>query len=190
MIPARMSSTGKSIPADELAILGELENKVLWLASWTIHHANHVRENIDGLKVGGHQASSASLASIMIIVEYGNLHRPRLSSRIIAAPLSAIIIVGALVLPEVMVGMGTLFELCQHRGGLFLFLRQAQAHCAKPAFRDPMRYQLNTAEPHDVALLRRTLELLAEIGRERSGRGVRRYGETIDLGQRTKRNIA
>jgi pyruvate dehydrogenase complex dehydrogenase (E1) component len=50
---------------DELAILRELERKVLWLASWTIHHANHLRENIDGLKVGGHQASSASLASIM-----------------------------------------------------------------------------------------------------------------------------
>src|SRR5213080_522772 len=51
--------------ARELAILRELERKVLWLAAWTIHHANHVRENTDGLKVGGHQASSASLATIM-----------------------------------------------------------------------------------------------------------------------------
>ena len=57
--------TDKPISADDLAILRELEKKVLWLASWTIHHANHVRENVDGLKVGGHQASSASLASIM-----------------------------------------------------------------------------------------------------------------------------
>ena len=47
---------------DELRILSELEKKVLWLASWTIHHANHLRENVDGVKVGGHQASSASLA--------------------------------------------------------------------------------------------------------------------------------
>src|SRR6266540_4558696 len=55
-----------SAPAgDELEILRELEKKVLWLASWTIHHANHLRENSDGLKVGGHQASSASLAAIM-----------------------------------------------------------------------------------------------------------------------------
>ncbi len=53
------------ISTDDLSILGELERKVLWLASWTIHHANHVRENTDGLKVGGHQASSASLATIM-----------------------------------------------------------------------------------------------------------------------------
>src|SRR5882724_8439857 len=49
----------------DLKILSELEKKVLWLASWTIHHANHVRESVDGLKVGGHQASSASLATVM-----------------------------------------------------------------------------------------------------------------------------
>jgi len=50
---------------DTLPILAALERKVLWLASWTIHNANHLRENSDGLKVGGHQASSASLATIM-----------------------------------------------------------------------------------------------------------------------------
>jgi pyruvate dehydrogenase E1 component len=61
-----MAATAKTKPsADELATLGELEKKVLWLASWTIHHANHLRENVDGVKVGGHQASSASLATIM-----------------------------------------------------------------------------------------------------------------------------
>ena len=51
--------------ADTLETLRELEKKVLWLASWMIHNANHLRENSDGLKVGGHQASSASLATIM-----------------------------------------------------------------------------------------------------------------------------
>jgi pyruvate dehydrogenase E1 component len=49
----------------KIAILRELEKKILWLASWTIHNANHLRENSDGLKVGGHQASSASLATMM-----------------------------------------------------------------------------------------------------------------------------
>ncbi len=48
-----------SISRDDLTILAELERKVLWLASWTIHHANHLRESVDGLKVGGHQAASA-----------------------------------------------------------------------------------------------------------------------------------
>jgi len=48
-----------------IELLSALSRKVLWLSSWTIHHANHVRSNPDGLKVGGHQASSASLATIM-----------------------------------------------------------------------------------------------------------------------------
>ena len=51
--------------AIDQSILDELERKVVWLATWTIHHANHVRPNADGSKVGGHQASSASIATIM-----------------------------------------------------------------------------------------------------------------------------
>ncbi|PWC56489.1 transketolase [Azospirillum sp. TSO22-1] len=57
----------------DLACLQELERKVLWLASWTIHHANHVRPNVDGLKIGGHQASSASLAAIMTALYFSAL---------------------------------------------------------------------------------------------------------------------
>ena len=49
---------------------------MLWLASWTIHNANHLRENADGLKVGGHQASSASLATIMTAL-YFDVLRPQ-----------------------------------------------------------------------------------------------------------------
>ncbi len=72
-----MAQSAKTKPsADELAILGELEKKVLWLASWTIHHANHQRENVDGVKVGGHQASSASLATIMTALYFRAL-RPQ-----------------------------------------------------------------------------------------------------------------
>ena len=56
-----------------LAPLSALEQKVLWLASWTIHNANHLRANGDGLKVGGHQASSASLATIMTALYFAVL---------------------------------------------------------------------------------------------------------------------
>ncbi|MER9756892.1 transketolase [Mesorhizobium sp. M0166] len=49
----------------KLEALSALEKKVLWLSTWMIHNANHLRENTDGLKVGGHQASSASLVTIM-----------------------------------------------------------------------------------------------------------------------------
>src|SRR5450631_4106913 len=71
-----MTNRAHSIAPDELRMLGELERKVLWLASWTIHHANHLRESADGLKVGGHQASSASLATIMTALYFRAL-RPQ-----------------------------------------------------------------------------------------------------------------
>ncbi|MGA7808644.1 transketolase [Bradyrhizobium sp.] len=58
-----------------LELLSALARKVLWLSSWTIHHANHIRPNSDGLKVGGHQASSASLATIMSAL-YFSVLRP------------------------------------------------------------------------------------------------------------------
>src|SRR5882672_11751290 len=58
-----------------LARLRALEQKVLWLSSWMIHNANHLRENRDGLKVGGHQASSASVATIMTAL-YFDVLRP------------------------------------------------------------------------------------------------------------------
>jgi pyruvate dehydrogenase E1 component len=51
--------------AQHLAMLRRLEQRILWLASWTIHHANHIRPSRDGLKVGGHQASCASVATMM-----------------------------------------------------------------------------------------------------------------------------
>ena len=60
---------------NKLARLGDLERKVLWLATWMIHNANHLRDNGDGLKVGGHQASSASLATIMTAL-YFSVLRP------------------------------------------------------------------------------------------------------------------
>jgi pyruvate dehydrogenase E1 component len=50
---------------ERLRLMHALERKLLWLSAWMIHHANHVRPNRDGLKVGGHQASCASVISIM-----------------------------------------------------------------------------------------------------------------------------
>jgi pyruvate dehydrogenase E1 component len=61
---------------DELACLTALERKVLWLSTWMIHNANHERPNRDGLKVGGHQASSASVATLMTAL-YFDVLRPQ-----------------------------------------------------------------------------------------------------------------
>lgn len=60
---------------EELARLKEVEKKVLWLSTWMIHNANHLRPSRDGLKVGGHQASSASVATIMTAL-YMSVLRP------------------------------------------------------------------------------------------------------------------
>lgn len=60
---------------DRIAHLAEIERRLLWLASWTIHHANHVRPS-DEVKIGGHQASCASLATIMTALYFDAL-RPQ-----------------------------------------------------------------------------------------------------------------
>jgi pyruvate dehydrogenase E1 component len=54
-----------SIPAAELDALASIERRVLWLATRIIDHANRERPKQDELKVGGHQASSASMVSLM-----------------------------------------------------------------------------------------------------------------------------
>ncbi|MEO0882971.1 MAG: 1-deoxy-D-xylulose-5-phosphate synthase N-terminal domain-containing protein [Pseudomonadota bacterium] len=58
------------------AHLKSLEQSLLWLSSWIVHNANHLREKEDGdVKVGGHQASCASLVSIMTAL-YFHVLRP------------------------------------------------------------------------------------------------------------------
>src|SRR5215471_5867133 len=56
--------TRVGIEAPELAVLERIQRKVLWLATWMVHHAN-ARPSPDGSKVGGHQASSASSVSLL-----------------------------------------------------------------------------------------------------------------------------
>ncbi len=62
-------------PNDPLPFIRELERKVLWLSTWMIHNANNIREARDGLKVGGHQASSASVATVLSAL-YFHILRP------------------------------------------------------------------------------------------------------------------
>ena len=49
----------------DIEALKIIDERLRWLSAWTIHHANHVRDSPDGLKVGGHQASCASMTAIM-----------------------------------------------------------------------------------------------------------------------------
>jgi pyruvate dehydrogenase E1 component len=61
---------------DGFAALQEVERRILWLSTAIIHEANHVRPNPSGLKVGGHQTSSASMVSIMTSLWFRHL-RPQ-----------------------------------------------------------------------------------------------------------------
>ena len=66
------NKTSESIDIDTLE---SLEQKILWLSSWLIHNANHIRPNRDGLKVGGHQASCASSTTLLTAL-YMSVLRP------------------------------------------------------------------------------------------------------------------
>ncbi|WP_026440154.1 transketolase [Acidocella facilis] len=59
-----------------LETLAAIERKLLWLSSWIIHNANHIRPNLTAEKVGGHQASCASVTSIMTALYFDAL-RPQ-----------------------------------------------------------------------------------------------------------------
>ena len=74
MITRNPSALPPGQPTPErVAVLESIEARLRWLSSWTIHNANHLRDSRDGLKVGGHQASCASITAIMTALYFGAL---------------------------------------------------------------------------------------------------------------------
>jgi pyruvate dehydrogenase E1 component len=74
-------------PPATLAALEAVQRRVLWLATSMVHHANRVRTTSSGVKVGGHEASSASLVAIMTALYFEHLRAPdRVSVKPHAAP--------------------------------------------------------------------------------------------------------
>ncbi len=53
--------------------LKTIEQRLLWLSHWMIHNANHLRPKVDDIKIGGHQASSASMVSILTALYFSAL---------------------------------------------------------------------------------------------------------------------
>jgi pyruvate dehydrogenase E1 component len=87
MSTAMSSGPDAAIADDRLAVLGEVEKRVLWLSTAIIDHANRVRPNPTGLKVGGHQASSASMVTIMTALWFEHLRaQDRVSVKPHASP--------------------------------------------------------------------------------------------------------
>jgi pyruvate dehydrogenase E1 component len=73
--------------SSSLEALAAVERRVLWLATSMVHHANKVRTTPSGVKVGGHEASSASLVAIMTALYFEHLRAPdRVSVKPHAAP--------------------------------------------------------------------------------------------------------
>src|SRR5580658_1752219 len=73
-----MTSTDQDVagaPEVRLRTLQAIEDRLLWLSTAIVDQANRVRPNPSGLKVGGHQASSASMVSIMTALWFGHLQR-------------------------------------------------------------------------------------------------------------------
>jgi pyruvate dehydrogenase E1 component len=62
-----------SVPAGDLSLLDSIQRRVLWLSTYMVHHANHDRPNPDGTKVGGHQASSSSVVTLMTALYFAAL---------------------------------------------------------------------------------------------------------------------
>src|SRR6201995_1074801 len=81
-VDADPATTGPS-----LQTLDAVQRRVLWLATSIVHHANKVRKTPSGVKVGGHQAASASLVSGMTALSFHPLRGPdRVSVKPHAAP--------------------------------------------------------------------------------------------------------
>ena len=60
-----LDPTQEANQTDTDALLERIQERVLWLSVMIVHHANYIRANRDGTKVGGHQASSASVVTIL-----------------------------------------------------------------------------------------------------------------------------
>lgn len=73
MLIGEISTDGSPVEAPRLEVFERIQERVLWLATSMIHHANQVRPNLSGIKVGGHQASSASITSIMTALYFSEL---------------------------------------------------------------------------------------------------------------------
>src|SRR3954471_14370860 len=87
MPETRPDSLAEIVTPSALDVLAAVEQRVLWLATSMVHHANKVRTTASGVKVGGHEASSASMVSIMTALYFGHLRAPdRVSVKPHAAP--------------------------------------------------------------------------------------------------------
>lgn len=154
----------------ELSALATLEERLLWLSSWTIHHANHVRPNRDGLKVGGHQASCASMTSLMTALYF---HALRPQDRVAVKPHASPVFHAA----QYMFGRQTRDQLERFRG-----LGGAQSYPSRTKDKDDVDFStgsvgLGVAVTAFAALVQDYLAARGRIGADRMGRMIALLGD-------------
>ena len=152
-----------------LDTLAEIERQVLWLSTAIIHHANRVRPNPGGMKVGGHQASSASMVSIMTSLWFRHLRaEDRVSVKPHASP----------VLHAINYLLGELDESYLPTLRAFGGLQSYPSRVKDP---DPVDYStgsvgIGATAPIWGAVARRYLSRYLETGNGPSGSGPSRIG--------------
>jgi pyruvate dehydrogenase E1 component len=157
-------------PAPDLAALATLEERMLWLAAWTIHNANHLRESRDGIKVGGHQASCASMTTIMTALFFHALRpQDRIAVKPHASPLFHAI--------QYMLGRQTRAQLEAFRG-----LGGAQSYPSRTKDHDDVDFStgsvgLGVAVTAFASLVQDYLAAREKLAPERMGRFIATVGD-------------
>jgi pyruvate dehydrogenase E1 component len=67
------SAFGHGWDGGDVAMLDRIQGRVLWLSTYMIHYANFLREGVPGIKVGGHQASSSSVVTLLTALYFHHL---------------------------------------------------------------------------------------------------------------------
>ena len=78
-----MTNIAADTRKEKIAAIETLDARLRWLSSWIVHNANHIRPKRDGLNVGGHQASCASMTAIMAALYF---HALRQQDKVSAKP--------------------------------------------------------------------------------------------------------
>ncbi len=166
-------STTEALERPETTLAGclqALDRRLRWLSAWTIHNANHIRESRDGLKVGGHQASCASMTTIMAVLWF---HALRRQDKVAVKPHASPVLHAI----EYLLGEQTLDQLQRFRG-----LGGAQSYPSRTKDRIPVDFStgsvgLGAAITVFASLVQDYLVAHGEVAEEQVGRMVALIGD-------------
>ncbi len=169
-IGERKDPRAATVDSDTISHLEALEVRLRWLASWTIHNANHLRDSRDGLKVGGHQASCASMTAIMAALYF---HALRPCDRVAVKPHAGPVLHAI----HYLLGEQSLDQLQRFRG-----LGGAQSYPSRTKDRIPVDFStgsvgLGVAVTAFASLLQDYLVAHGELGGAEMGRMIALMGD-------------